>query len=112
MFNPRFIGCVVLGGCWLQSECVLADSTAARCESKPSNPTEATTSMLCTFSQRQGYISIQMANGRRIELAPVGDRPGNFVDTDGRPVYRQKGLGAEGLIFKLPEEVLQVLWQE
>lgn len=90
----------------------LADSTQARCESQPTDPTAAKTTMLCTFSQRQGFVSIQFANGRRIELTPVGDRPGNFVDNNGRAVYRQKGLDTDGLIFKLPDEEVRIIWQQ
>ena len=94
----------------LTSPVVVADSTQARCVSYPVDQAAAVKSVLCQFSQRQGFVTVQLATGRRIQLAPIGDRPGNFVDQDGHPVYRQSGLGSEGLIFKLPGETLHVLW--
>ena len=103
--------CALLMVSWaLISPVVVADSTQARCVSYPVDQTAAVQSVLCQFSQRQGFVTVQLATGRRVQLAPIGDRPGNFVDQDGRPVYRQSGLGSEGLIFKLPEETLHVLW--
>jgi hypothetical protein len=44
------------------------------------------------------------------DLTPVGDSPGNFQDQDGRAVYRQSGLGDQGLIFRLPDESVYVYW--
>jgi hypothetical protein len=44
------------------------------------------------------------------ELSPVGDRPGNFRDQEGRAVYRQSGLGDQGLIFRLPDQSVFVYW--
>jgi len=35
---------------------------------------------------------------------------GNYKDNQGYPVYRQSGLGKEGLIFKLKEESVYVYW--
>jgi len=64
----------------------------------------------CIFSQRQGYITITREDGITHDLDPVGDTPGNFRDQDGRPVYRQSGLGSEGLIFRFPDSSLFVYW--
>lgn len=64
----------------------------------------------CTFGQRQGYITITRSDGVTHELAPVGDRPGNFRDQKGRAVYRQSGLGDQGEIFRLPDESVYVYW--
>ena len=36
--------------------------------------------------------------------------PGNFLDQDRRPVYRQSGLGDEGLIFRFEDESVYVYW--
>ena len=44
------------------------------------------------------------------DLSPTGDTPGNFSDAAGRPVYRQSGLGDQGLIFRLPDESVYVYW--
>ena len=56
----------------------------------------------CTFSQRQGYITIYRDDGVTHDLSPVGDEPGNFRDQNGDMVYRQSGLGDQGLIFRFP----------
>jgi len=42
------------------------------------------------------------------ELAPVGETPGNFRDQQGRPVYRQSGLGDQGQIFRFQNESVYV----
>jgi hypothetical protein len=87
-----------------------ADSTQARCEIYPRGSDMLETMLPCTFSQRQGTISISRNDGVTYDLSPVGDRPGNFRDQDGQPVYRQRGLGEVGLIFRFPTESLFVSW--
>jgi hypothetical protein len=64
----------------------------------------------CTFGQRQGYVTITREDGVTHELSPVGDGPGNFRDQHGRTVYRQSGLGDQGLIFRFPDESVYVYW--
>jgi hypothetical protein len=88
----------------------VADSTAARCDIYPSGSDQASKIIPCTFSQRQGYITITREDGVTHDLSPVGDTPGNFRDQDGRAVYRQSGLDAEGLIFRFPDESVYVYW--
>ena len=87
-----------------------ADSTQARCEiyAKGSDKMEKMTP--CTFSQRQGAITITREDGVTHDLSPVGDAPGHFRDQNRRPVYRQSGLGEAGLIFRFPKESLFVYW--
>jgi hypothetical protein len=87
-----------------------ADSTQARCEIYPKGSDKLETMVPCTFSQRQGYITITREDGVTYDLSPVGDRPGNFRDQDGNAVYRQSGLGEAGLIFRFPKESLFVWW--
>ena len=88
-----------------------ADSTAARCDIYPKGVDHASAMLACTFSQRQGYITITRADGIRHDLSPVGDAPGNFRDPDGRAVYRQDGgMGDQGVIFRLPDESVYVYW--
>ena len=87
-----------------------ADTTEVRCDFYPKGEDKASDAGLCTFSQRQGNISIQRQNGRRYEFSPVGDQPGNFVDQSGGAVYRQSGLGDAGVIFRLPEESIYIYW--
>lgn len=89
----------------------LADSTEARCDIYPKGSDHLDKMVRCTFSQRQGYITIARADGIAYDLSPVGDRPDNFRDQDGRPVYRQSGLGAMGQIFRFEDISIFVYWE-
>lgn len=90
---------------------LMADSTEAHCEIYPRGEDHATQSAPCVFSQRQGHVTIRREDGVVYDLLPVEGQVGNFHDAAGRPVYRQSGLGSEGLIFRLPEETVFVYWQ-
>jgi hypothetical protein len=89
---------------------VTADSTEARCDVYPLGQDHTKNSGACTFSQRQGFITITRADGVRHELTPDGDTAGNFRDQDGQRVYRKSGLGRAGLIFRFPQESVYVYW--
>ncbi len=87
-----------------------ADTVDARCDTYPKGEDRASGTMPCTFSQRQGYIHIHREDGVEHDLSPKGDKPGNYTDQAGNPVYRQSGLGKDGLIFRLPKELVYVYW--
>jgi hypothetical protein len=87
-----------------------ADSTQARCERYPKGSDKMEKMLPCTFSQRQGAITIRREDGVTYDLVPVGDTPGNFRDGNGDAVYRQSGLGEAGQIFRFPTESLFVYW--
>jgi hypothetical protein len=87
-----------------------ADSTEARCDVYPAGSDHTDQMMRCTFSQRQGYVTIDRADGVTHDLSPVGDLPGNFRDQNGDAVYRQSGLGDQGVIFRFPTESVFVYW--
>lgn len=87
-----------------------ADTSDARCDVYPAGQDHTDKVLPCTFSQRQGYVTINRSDGVVHELSPVGDRPGNFADQEGRAVYRQSGLGDQGLIFRFPDESVYVYW--
>jgi hypothetical protein len=87
-----------------------ADSTQAHCEIYPKGSDKMEKMLPCTFSQRQGYITISRDDGVTYDLSPTGDRAGNFRDQNGQAVYRQSGLGEAGLIFRLPSESVFVYW--
>jgi hypothetical protein len=87
-----------------------ADSAEARCDIYPKGSDKVEKMIPCTFGQRQGYITITRNDGVTHDLTPVGDKPGNFRDQDGRPVYRQSGLGSEGLIFRFPDISIFLYW--
>lgn len=87
-----------------------ADSMDAACEIYPAGEDHTDTLIPCTFSQRQGYVTIYRSDGVTHDLLPVDDVPGNFEDQHGRKVYRQSGLGDQGLIFRFPDESVFVYW--
>lgn len=87
-----------------------SDTAAARCDVYPLGESKASKSLPCQFSQRQGYVSITRSDGIAYHLSPKDDGVGNYLDQDGQPVYRRSGLGAEGLIFQMPELSVYVYW--
>ena len=87
-----------------------ADTTRARCDIYPAGSDHGGRVIGCSFSQRQGYVTIVRDDGVTHELAPEGDTPGNFRDQQGRTVYRQKGLGRLGQIYRFPDISLFVYW--
>lgn len=88
----------------------LADSVDARCDIYPKGQDHTDVMIPCTFSQRQGYITITRSDGVVHELSPFGDKPGTFRDQRTRTVFRVKGLGDQGLIFRFPDESVYVYW--
>ncbi|UBF24849.1 hypothetical protein K9N68_24800 [Kovacikia minuta CCNUW1] len=87
-----------------------ADTVNARCEYYPNGQSRATVAQSCTFSQRQGNVSIQWADGVSNEFTAVGSSPGNYVDQRGGRIYRQAGLGDHGTIFRMPNGSIHVYW--
>jgi hypothetical protein len=87
-----------------------SDSLGARCDIYPAGSDRLDKMIPCVFAQSQGYITLTRDDGVTHELEPVGDTPGNFNDQDGRAVYRQSGLGDQGLIFRFPDESVFVYW--
>ena len=106
----KFIRIAALAtGVWATA--AAADSTDARCDIYPRGEDHTDKMIACTFSQRQGYVTITRADGVTHDLSPVGDQPGNYRDQQGRTVLREDGgLGDQGLIFRLPDESVYVYW--
>lgn len=86
-----------------------ADTVDARCDIYPKGSDQAAKVVACTFSQRQGFVGIDRADGVRHDLSPKG-AAGHYVDAQGRPVTRQSGLGKKGQIYRLPDESVYVYW--
>jgi hypothetical protein len=106
----RFIRIAALAT-WVWTTSAAADSTDARCDIYPRGEDHTDKMIACTFSQRQGYVTITRADGVTHDLSPVGDAPGNYRDQNGRAVLREDGgLGDQGLIFRLPDESVFVYW--
>lgn len=87
-----------------------ADWTDARCDVYPAGSDHTDTMIGCTFSQRQGYITITRDDDVTHELTPVGDEAGIYHDQHGYEVRREFGLGDQGLIFRFPDESVYVYW--
>ena len=60
-----------------------ADSAEATCQIRKDGETKEGASGPCTFSQRQGYIDIDLKNGNTISLSP-GDKANHYKDQKGR----------------------------
>ena len=86
-----------------------ADTVKARCDIYPKGSDTASKVVACNFSQRQGHVAIDRADGVRHELSPQG-AAGNYIDENGRKAIRSKGLGIKGQIYRLAEESILVYW--
>ena len=64
-----------------------ADNASAYCEVRKDGETKQGRSGPCDFSQRQGYVSIDLRNGESWELSPA-DKPQHFRDQKGNKVVR------------------------
>jgi hypothetical protein len=89
---------------------VLADSTEARCDIYPKGEDHTDVVLPCRFYQAQGHVVITRSDGVEYDLTPVPDEPGSFRDQNGQDVYRETGLGTQGLIFRTPQESIFVYW--
>jgi hypothetical protein len=75
-----------------------ADSNQATCEVRKHGEEKQGQSGPCTFSQRQGYIDLDLRNGDTFSLSP-GDQPNHFKDQKGNKVVR-KQAGGDTQVFK------------
>src|SRR5512135_695674 len=69
-----------------------ADSAQATCEVRKDGQAKQGQSGPCTFSQRQGYIDLDLRNGETYSLAP-GNQPNHFKDQKGNKVVRTQAGG-------------------
>ena len=67
-----------------------ADNASAHCEVRKDGETRHGRSGPCDFSQRQGYVTIDLRNGETWELSP-GEKPDHFRDQKGNKVVRTAG---------------------
>jgi hypothetical protein len=73
---------------------VHADSAEAVCEVRKDGDTKRGASGPCTFSQRQGYVDLDLRNGDTYSLAP-GGKAGHYKDQKGNKVVRTRSGSAE-----------------
>jgi hypothetical protein len=69
-----------------------ADSADATCQVRKDGETKQGMSGPCTFSQRQGYIDLDLRNGETFSLSPTG-QPNQFKDQKGKKVVRTQAGG-------------------
>jgi hypothetical protein len=55
-------------------------------------------------------VRIQRSDGIAYELVGTGPGRGRYVDGQGRPAYRQRGMGSRGQIYRLAEVSVFVYW--
>ncbi|MGB5707200.1 MAG: hypothetical protein WBM41_10220 [Arenicellales bacterium] len=108
----RCTGYLKVGIClgFLAAPITQADSTRAECGFAATVDAPRDVTSACTFSQRQGFITIYIDGGPEFDFRPTADAPGNYFDAEGQAVYRRSGLGKQGLIFQLPDRFLFVYW--
>lgn len=107
----RIIGlAIACAGMGLMAGMARADTVPASCDVYPAGSDRAQATVGCSFSQRQGYITIDRDDGVTHDLSPAGDGPASYVDADGRPVQREDALGDQGLIFRFQDISLYVWW--
>jgi hypothetical protein len=87
-----------------------ADTVQARCDVYPPGDDQATSTGLCTFSQRQGFVSIQLKGGQTITLKPNTSVPDSFVDANGEPARREMIEANRGHIYRLRTQTIFVFW--
>ncbi|MBI4783000.1 MAG: hypothetical protein HY785_17010 [Oscillatoriophycideae cyanobacterium NC_groundwater_1537_Pr4_S-0.65um_50_18] len=87
-----------------------ADTVDARCDLYPLGEDRASAVVPCTFSQRQGYVTITLQDGTTYDLSPTGSQPGNYRDQNGQAAYRQSGLDDRGQIYRLADQSIYVYW--
>jgi hypothetical protein len=89
---------------------VLADTVQARCDVFPAGEDRATSTGLCSFSQRQGFVSIRLQNGRTIELRPNESKANAFFDAKGAPARREILGDQRGQVYRLATQSIFVFW--
>ncbi|AFY29148.1 hypothetical protein [Cyanobium gracile] len=96
--------------CVVAAAPALADTVQARCDVFPAGEDKATSSGLCSFSQRQGFVSIQLMGGERIELKPNESTPNAYFDGRGEPARREILEANRGQVYRLENQSIFVFW--
>ena len=94
MFIKRavFVAAIAIVSLGTWSQASLADSTDAMCEVRKDGDAKKGASGPCSFSQRQGYIDLDLRNGDTYSLAP-GNKANHYKDQKGNKVVRSIGAG-------------------
>jgi hypothetical protein len=90
---PAFSTCLLLLGAVVVPQAARADTADANCEVRKDGDKQKGKSGPCTFSQRQGYIDIDLKNGDTVALRPA-DKANHFKDQHGNKVVRTQSGGS------------------
>lgn len=85
-----------------------ADTAEAMCQLVKEGDTRKSASGPCTFSQRQGYVDIDLRNGSKLSLRPT-NKANQFKDGDGNAVVRTAS-GSQH-VYKWPDKNKKVIVQ-
>jgi hypothetical protein len=85
---------------------VRADTAEAMCQLVKDGDTKKNASGPCTFSQRQGYVDIDLRNGSKFSLAPT-NKANQFKDGDGNTVVRTTSGNQH--VYKWPDKNKKVI---
>jgi hypothetical protein len=87
-----------------------ADTTQARCDVYPRGEDTVLSYGPCTFSQRQGYVTITLEDGTTYELSPDPKRAAIYTDQDGRRATREDTGDTSVTIYRLADVSIFVYW--
>lgn len=90
----------------------LADTARARCDYYPRGDDRATASMACTFSQRQGFVTIRRQDGVTHEFQPNPNGAGYLDASGGRVSVETDPNDPFFTIYRTPSESIFVYWNE
>jgi hypothetical protein len=80
-----FAASMVVLAAALAAPVTVADTADADCILRKDGDTKEGASGHCTFSQRQGYVDIDLRNGATFSLTP-GDQPNHYRDQEGKKI--------------------------
>ena len=106
--KTRLVPLIALSGIALLGSVptAFADTAEAACEVRKEGETRKGASGPCTFSQRQGYITLRLKNGDSFDLSP-GDKQGVYRDQKGNKVVRKiTGQGTEEFKWEGGKKIL------
>lgn len=87
-----------------------ADSLQSRCSVAMKGDPEPAVRP-CMFSQTQGNVYIRWLDEDEPFIALTGiEGVGMYVDGEGEPAYRRKGLGSDGQIYETRLGLVRVYW--
>lgn len=90
--SGKLIALVSLAAITTMAQGAMADTTKATCDVHRHHDEKHEKSGSCTFSQRQGYVDIELRNGDTYNLRPAS-KANHFKDQDGHSVVRHKENG-------------------